>query len=76
MSTDPVRDSVRFTISSAERLESIARRPTRARERRPRARRVDVSASVNPSVWRQALALAGGDASRIEVVSPLEVVVR
>lgn len=42
---------------------------------RPRRTSANV-VKVNPLVWRKALSLAHGDASRIDVVTPDEVVVR
>lgn len=68
-----LRDSVRLTLEHPERLDEYARRPTRGADKRTRAKRVDTSKSVHPLVWRQAMALAGGDARRIQVVSPTDV---
>jgi len=69
------RDIARLVITDTDRLAALRRR-TRAAETRSRGGRVDASRSVDPRVWRAAMARAGGDPSRIEIVSPTEVVVR
>lgn len=70
------RDTARLTIGLTTDLDDLAKHRTRARETRSRGGRVDRSNSVDPDVWRAAMMLAKGDAKRIEVLSPTEVVVR
>lgn len=55
----------------------MARRATLKNMATKRRKSADVKViKVTPKVWKEAMALAKGDAKRIEVVSPTEVIVR
>lgn len=52
-------------------------RVSKTRNRKPKQPVFPVeTVKVNPGVWREALRVAGGDATRIKVVSPTKVIVR
>jgi hypothetical protein len=58
---------------AAGRRERIARNISVGRRRAARNGRPVTSVKVLPAVWRAALGAAGGDASRLRVVSATEV---
>jgi hypothetical protein len=64
------------TVQSAAELALEKGRKERAAEVRPRSSKVQVVRVVDPRVWGQALALADGDAHRLEVLSETEVRVK
>lgn len=63
------------TVSALSRRDD--RRPVwqRTRAARPPTPEVETT-QINPAVWRAAMQLAGGDASRLEIISTSEVRVR
>jgi hypothetical protein len=61
------------TVQTAAELAQAKHRKERALEGRPRSSKVQIVQVVDPRVWSEALALAGGDARRISVISETEV---
>jgi len=65
----------RTVVDAEQHAQTYARSAGRRSERRPRSGRVDVL-TVHPDVLKAALKIAGGDASRLQILSATEVRVR
>jgi hypothetical protein len=76
MRSDQVRDIARLHEETVRNAHDHLAACPRAAETRPRSTRAETLVKVHPLVMAQALKLAGGDASRLQIISDTEVRVR